>query len=95
MSNYQIITDSCCDFTKAQYRDLDVKYVPLILNYKGQSIPGYTEADELHAFYDGIREGEMPTTAAANCGFNDYAGFYRAFSAEYGITPAEYVRNRK
>ena len=66
MSNYQIITDSCCDFTKAQYRDLDVKYVPLILNYKGQSIPGYTEADELHAFYDGIREGEMPTTAAAN-----------------------------
>ena len=66
MSNYQIITDSCCDFTKAQYRDLDVKYVPLILNYMGQSIPGYTEADELHAFYDGIREGEMPTTAAAN-----------------------------
>lgn len=40
-----------------------------------------------------MSSGIKPTTAAANCGFNDYAGFYRAFSAEYGITPAEYMRN--
>lgn len=39
-----------------------------------------------------MSSGIKPTTAAANCGFNDYAGFYRAFLAEYGITPAEYVR---
>ncbi len=66
MHNYQIITDSSCDFTKAQYAQLGITYVPLTLNYKGESIPGFTEPDELHAFYDGIREGEMPTTSAVN-----------------------------
>ena len=66
MSNYQIITDSCCDFTQAQYRDFNLQYVPLTLLYKGESHPSFTEVDELHAFYDGIREGEMPTTSAAN-----------------------------
>ena len=40
-----------------------------------------------------MSSGIKPTTAAANCGFNDYAGFYRAFSAEYGITPAEYIKS--
>ena len=40
-----------------------------------------------------MSSGIKPTTAAANCGFNDYAGFYRAFTAEYGITPAEYIKS--
>ena len=66
MSDYQIITDSCCDFTAQQYRDLGLKYVPLTLLYKGEAHNSFTEADELHAFYDGIRAGEMPTTSAAN-----------------------------
>ena len=66
MANYQIITDSCCDFTQQQYRDLDLRYVPLTLIYKGESLDSFTEAEELHAFYDGIRGGEMPTTSAVN-----------------------------
>ena len=66
MSNYQIVTDSCCDFTKAQYGALGVTYVPLTLRYKGQEIDGFTEAEDLHNFYDSIRQGEMPTTAAVN-----------------------------
>ena len=66
MSNYKIFTDSSCDFTKAQYAKLDLTFVPLYLNYKGDSIPGFTEPEELHAFYDGIRAGEMPTTSAVN-----------------------------
>lgn len=37
-----------------------------------------------------LASGIKPTTVAANCGFNDYAGFYRAFTGEYGITPAQY-----
>ena len=64
--SYQIITDSCCDFTKEQYASLGLTYVPLTLLYKGQEHPGFTEAHELHAFYEGIRSGEMPTTSAAN-----------------------------
>lgn len=38
-----------------------------------------------------LSSGIRPTTVAANCGFSDYAGFYRAFTSEYGITPKEYA----
>ena len=64
--SYKIITDSCCDFTKQQYEDLGLIYAPLTLLYKGESFDSFTEADELHDFYDGIRAGEMPTTSAVN-----------------------------
>ena len=64
--SYQIITDSCCDFTKQQYAKLNISVVPLTLLYKGQSLDSFTEEEELHAFYDGIRAGEMPSTSAVN-----------------------------
>ena len=66
MTSYKIVTDSCCDFTKAMYQELNVAYAPLNLLYKGQNYESFTEADELHDFYDGIRAGEMPSTAAVN-----------------------------
>ena len=66
MNTYRIVTDSCCDFTREQYEKLDIIWVPLTLRYKGQEIDGYTEPAELHNFYDGIRSGEMPTTADVN-----------------------------
>lgn len=34
--------------------------------------------------------GVSPTGAYRNCGFRDYANFYRAFKAEYGVSPSEY-----
>ena len=64
--SYQIITDSCCDFTKAQYAQLNLTYAPLTMLYKGEEHASFTEDAELHAFYDGIRAGEMPTTSAVN-----------------------------
>ena len=64
--SYQIITDSCCDFTRQQYADLNLKYVPLTLLYKGTEQEGFTEPEELHGFYNGIRDGQMPTTSAVN-----------------------------
>ena len=39
-----------------------------------------------------LSSGIKPTTVASNCGFGDYAGFYRAFTGEYGVTPAEYSK---
>ena len=66
MMSYKIITDSCCDFTQQQYKDLDLRYAPLTLLYKGGSYDSFTEPTELHDFYDGIRAGEMPTTSAVN-----------------------------
>ena len=66
MNTYQIVTDSSCDFTRAQYAEHNLTYAPLTLLYKGREYRSFTEHDELHAFYDGIRGGEMPTTSAVN-----------------------------
>ena len=66
MCNYQIVTDSCCDFTREQYKKLKLVWVPLTLRYKGAEMDGFTEPGELHDFYDGVRSGEMPTTSAVN-----------------------------
>ena len=66
MSEYKIITDSCCDFTQQQYKELDVRYTPLTLLYKGGSFDSFTEEAELKDFYNGLRGGEMPTTSAVN-----------------------------
>ncbi len=66
MCTYQIVTDSCCDFTREQYREMGLVWVPLTLRYKGEEIDGFTEPCDLHEFYDGIRAGQMPTTAAVN-----------------------------
>jgi DegV family protein with EDD domain len=66
MCTYRIVTDSCCDFTREQYEKLNLIWVPLTLRYKGEEMDGFTEPGELHDFYEGIRSGEMPTTAAVN-----------------------------
>ena len=37
--------------------------------------------------------GVAPSEACGYCGFGDYANFYRAFRAEYGMTPRQYVQS--
>ena len=66
MSDFKIITDSCCDFTDAMYKQYDVTCVPLSVLYKGQVHENFTDEASVKALYDGIRGGEMPTTSAAN-----------------------------
>lgn len=34
--------------------------------------------------------GRKPNDVFGDCGFRDYVGFYRAFRAEYGVSPREY-----
>ncbi len=34
--------------------------------------------------------GQSPTVVYCSCGFGDYANFYRAFRAEYGISPKQF-----
>ena len=63
---YQIITDSCCDFTEQQYQNLGVSYAPLSVLFQGQARDNMNDPAALKDFYNGIRAGEMPTTSAVN-----------------------------
>ena len=66
MPNYKIITDSSADFTNEQYQDLDVAYAPLSVLFKGEVHDNFSDEADVKAFYDGLRNGEMPTTSAVN-----------------------------
>lgn len=61
----------------------------------GTSVNRYITLKRLINAKQMLSSGIKPTTAAIHCGFNDYAGFYRAFTTEYGITPKEYVSKSK
>jgi len=62
---YRIVTDTCCDFTEQMYEELNLSVVRLSVNYKGQTTDTYTE-DWLKDMFDGLRAGEVATTAAVN-----------------------------
>ena len=64
--SYQIITDSCCDFTEAQYREYNVISVPLTVTYNGENHENFSRPEDVKAFYDQLRTGVMATTAAVN-----------------------------
>lgn len=64
--SYQIITDSCCDLTEAQYKELNVTYAPLTLMYNGESHNNFSDEAAVKAFYDELRGGVMATTSAVN-----------------------------
>ena len=64
--SYQIITDSCCDLTEAQLRNLQVTCANLSVQYNGENHSSFSEPAAVKAFYDEIRSGTMATTSAAN-----------------------------
>ena len=64
--SYQIITDSCCDFTQAQYREWNVVCAPLSVTYHGESHTNFSDPAAVKAFYDELRCGVMATTSAVN-----------------------------
>ncbi len=40
-----------------------------------------------------LSNGISPGTVYSHCGFGDYTNFYRAFKAQYGISPREYAES--
>jgi len=56
----------------------------------GTSIYRYIMLKRLLLAKQLLLEGEKPNDVCRRCGFNDYANFYRAFSAEYGASPKDY-----
>lgn len=62
---YQILTDSCCDFTPEKYRELGLEALPLSVTYRGRTYDDRND-ETLKELYDGLRAGEVATTAAVN-----------------------------
>ena len=63
--SYRIITDTCCDFPTDMYDDLNLAVTPLVVRYQDKEYNSYTEK-WLKKMYDGMRNGEVATTAAVN-----------------------------
>ena len=64
--NFEIITDSCCDFTAAQYEKLGVTCVPLQVMWDGESHTHFSDEAALKDFYELLRQGLIATTSALN-----------------------------
>lgn len=56
----------------------------------GVSFYRYVTQRRLIAAKTLIEGGQLLETVAAQSGFSDYSGFYRAFRQEYGISPRQY-----
>ena len=65
MNTYQIITDSSCDFSTEMYKKLDLRCVPLTLQYQGRETEDKSD-DSIRSLYKGLREGESASTSAIN-----------------------------
>ena len=65
MYDFKIITDSGCDLSAEGYAELDVRCVPLSVEFKGQ-VNDDRNDDSLKDFYNGLREGEHARTSAVN-----------------------------
>ncbi len=66
MSEYRIITDSCCDLTRAQYAGLGVTYAPLSVHFGTESHDNFSEPEQLQEFYNRLRAGQFAGTSGVN-----------------------------
>ena len=57
----------------------------------GTSVYRYIQKKRLLIARQLLAQGNKPNRIYAECGFKDYAGFYRAFKNEYGMAPREYA----
>lgn len=65
MFDYQIITDSTCDFPNDQYEKLALEKVSLTVQFQGKEQED-TNDDSLKSVYNGLRAGDCAVTSAVN-----------------------------
>lgn len=58
----------------------------------GSSVWEYILIKRLFAARERILAGESVYTAAANCGFQDYSAFYRAYVARFQVSPSKAIQ---
>ena len=68
MANYVIITDSACDLTAAQVKDLDISVVPITFSVNGENYKSYPDNPEYPVvkFYTDLKAGATVSTSALN-----------------------------
>lgn len=57
----------------------------------GTSLYNYIIQKRLLISKQMLADGTPPSKVYQNCGFGDYANFYRAFKSTYGMSPKEYL----
>ena len=75
MSDYVIMTDSCCDLSAELAAELELEVLPLRLELEGRSYRNLLDGGEIgfQEFYSKVRSGAMPVTSAVNVGEFDAA----------------------
>lgn len=75
MSEYVVMTDSCCDLTAEMAAELELEVLPLRLELEGKSYRNLLDGSEIgfREFYGRVRDGAMPVTSAVNVGEFDAA----------------------
>ena len=70
MSDYVIMTDSCCDLSAELAAELELEVLPLRLELEGRSYRNLLDGGEIgfQEFYAKVRSGAMPVTSAVNVG---------------------------
>ena len=63
--DFQMITDSCCDFPTPMYGQLGLTFVPLTVEFRGNTFDDKND-DTLKDMYQGLRAGEVAKTSAVN-----------------------------
>lgn len=63
--SFQIVTDSCSDFSPQMIRELNIAVVPLSVNFRNQVFADRND-ESLKDLYSGFRKGERASTSAAN-----------------------------
>lgn len=68
MNNYVIVTDSSCDLSAETVQELEVEVLSLSFHMDGKTYEDRPDDRDMSSkeFYDRIRGGAMPTTAAVN-----------------------------
>ena len=57
--------------------------------FMGTSVWHYIKLKRLYAAREMLQSGIAPTFAAANCGYQDYSAFFRAYKKQFGRTPKD------
>ena len=61
----------------------------------GTSVYQYIQKKRLLIARQLLSQGKPASQVYSHCGFNDYAGFYRAFKGEYGLSPRAFGQQAK